>query len=63
MIEGVLIFVAGLLTGAGGVWFMARYHDNERLHLYQALGMQQARMAQLLHESGEATAQDLGLGE
>ena len=62
LLLGVMLFLGGLACGAGLVWSMVRYHDNERMKLYQSLGMLQGRLIMLQELEGqEVSAKDLGL--
>lgn len=44
-ILAVLLFVAGLLLGGGGVWFIMRYFENERMTLQRVIGQMQQELA------------------
>ncbi len=44
-ILAVLLFVAGLLLGGGGVWFIMRHFDNERMTLQRVIGQMQQEIA------------------
>jgi len=41
LLVGVLLFLAGLAIGGGGVWAMERWHDHERMTLYHHMGEMQ----------------------
>lgn len=44
LLVGVLLFVAGLVTGGGAMWAVERWHDRERMRLYHYMGEMQREL-------------------